>query len=597
MQKLVFSFVFILIVIALLGVTSRPAAAQQRIAETVIVTATASPVPFENLARDVTVLTREDIARIPALSAADLIRYVGGVEVWSRGPLGVQADFSLRGATFGQTLVLVNGMRINDVQSGHHNSDIPVAVEDIERIEVLHGPGSSLYGADAFGGTINVITRRRGEGRSVTVGGGSYDFFTGHAAAAVETPRLRQSVSASLDRTSGFTFARDFRNVGLSSQTTIGATNILIGYLDKDFGANGFYGASPSKEWTDQTLVAVDQDAKIGTWSLKANSSYRTHGDRFLWDVRHPGVLENLHRTHAIQAGVKAARAISNETSVTIGTELGYDWLRSSNLGDHTRARASAFGELQWKLNERVVIYPGLRVDTYRGIGTSANPSASASVWISPRVRVRPAVARAFRVPSFTELYYRDPNHEARSSLTPEQAWGIDVGIDWLATSKWYASVAPFRRWERDVIDWVRPSATVKWQTTNVRRVDTSGVELALRRFVAAGGLVDVHYTFVDADAQQIGLLSKYVQDYARHSFGWKMSFALPGRLEMGHRLDYRRRVDGRRYWVLDARISQQLRGVRLFVEGWNLLDRKYQEVLGVDMPPRWLSAGVQIAR
>ena len=125
-----------------------------------VVTAATTPVELGTVTRTLTVITREQIEALPAHSIADVLRLVASVDVRARGVRGVQTDFAVRGANFGQMLVLVDGVRMNDAQSGHHNGDIPVALDDVERIEILHGPGSALFGADAFGGTVNVITRR-----------------------------------------------------------------------------------------------------------------------------------------------------------------------------------------------------------------------------------------------------------------------------------------------------------------------------------------------------------------------------------------------------------------------------------------------------
>ena len=149
---------------------------QDSLRETVVVTAYSSPVAFERLARGVTVINHEQIRRLPVQSVADLLRYVASIDVRSRSPLGVQTDFSARGAGFGQNLVLINGLRINDSQSGHHNGDLPVTLSDVERVEILHGTGSSVYGADAFGVTINVVTRRDGESQ-VRISAGEYGYI------------------------------------------------------------------------------------------------------------------------------------------------------------------------------------------------------------------------------------------------------------------------------------------------------------------------------------------------------------------------------------------------------------------------------------
>ena len=140
----------------LLAVAASPAAAQSSVpppvAETVVVTGGALPIAFRELPRTVRVVTRDEIANLPVGTVTDLIRLVASADVRARGPRGIQADFSVRGAGFGQVLVLVDGVRVNNAQTGHHNSDLPVTLDDIERVEILLGPGSSAFGADAFGG-------------------------------------------------------------------------------------------------------------------------------------------------------------------------------------------------------------------------------------------------------------------------------------------------------------------------------------------------------------------------------------------------------------------------------------------------------------
>src|SRR5688572_18321283 len=117
-----------------------PATAQDVYRQTVVVTAATTPLELANTARAVTVISREEIAALPVSSVADVLRLVASVDVRARGVRGIQSDFAIRGAGFGQMLVLVDGVRLNDAQSGHHNGDIPVPLDSVERIEVLHGP-------------------------------------------------------------------------------------------------------------------------------------------------------------------------------------------------------------------------------------------------------------------------------------------------------------------------------------------------------------------------------------------------------------------------------------------------------------------------
>src|SRR5690606_39868569 len=141
-----------------------------------------------------TVITREQIAQLPVNTVTDVLRLVASIDVRARGERGVQTDFSIRGAHFGQMLMLVDGVRLNDPQSGHHNGDIPVPLDAVERIEILLGPGSSLFGADAFGGTVHVITRRAHEAPRVGLHGGSFDAAGARAHASVAGRRVTQTV-------------------------------------------------------------------------------------------------------------------------------------------------------------------------------------------------------------------------------------------------------------------------------------------------------------------------------------------------------------------------------------------------------------------
>src|SRR4029079_12879131 len=167
------------------------------------------------------------------------------------------------------------GVRLNDAQSGHHNGDIPVPLDAVERIEVLYGPGSSLFGADAFGGTVNVITRRVVESPSLVVQGGSFGLASGRGQAGFERGAVRESLAVSADRSSGFMYDRDFRTTIVRSNTALGsATNLSLSLLSKEFGANNFYGGNaPSREWTNQTLVAADHRfADVAGWGTTASA-------------------------------------------------------------------------------------------------------------------------------------------------------------------------------------------------------------------------------------------------------------------------------------------------------------------------------------
>src|SRR5260370_9666215 len=194
----------------------------------------------------------------------DFLRLDPSIDIRERAPNGLQADISIRGGTFGQTLILVDGQRMNDAQSGHHNMDIPLPLEAISRIEVLRGSGSTLYGSDATGGVVNIITRRpeASEFRLRTALG-NFGVNQERGSLALVHGDLTEHLTFSRDFSSGFAPDRDYRNLSFTSLThlvsPLGASDVVLSYMDHPFGADGFYGAYNSWENTKTWFASIRQ--------------------------------------------------------------------------------------------------------------------------------------------------------------------------------------------------------------------------------------------------------------------------------------------------------------------------------------------------
>lgn len=585
---------------ALVFLTADLAAGQDTYRQTVVVTAAATPAELGTVSRSVTVITRDQIAALPLPSIADLLRLASSIDVRARGERGVQTDFSVRGAGFGQMLVLVDGIRINDAQSGHHNGDIPVPLDAIDRIEVMYGPGSSLFGADAFGGTINVITRHGTAPPTMTVGGGSFGSAQVRGQAGFGQDAVSEAVSGSFDRSGGFIDGRDFKTAMVRSRTGLGtATTLSVAYAWKEFGARNFYGAAAtgdafSREWTNQTLVSADHTFGMAAgWAVTGNASYRTHGDEFQFT---PGSASSIHRTHEALGTVAASRRIAHGGTVTLGGDGGSTWIRSNNLGDHSLQRISGFGEWRQPAGARTQFDASLRFDDYSEFGSSWSPSAGVSWWGTQRVRLRASGGHAFRVPTFTERYYSDRNHLARPEVGPERSWAGEGGVDIFPGADWLVQATAFTRSDHDVIDWLcanftcgTPAATERWHTYNVRDVDTTGAEFSIRRTFGNGAFVQAGYTGLTVKAPAITQMSKYVLDYTPRSFAAAGLLPIGAGVRVAPRVEVRRRVrttGTSDYMLLDARVSRPFGDVyELAIDGTNLFDVEYEEVAGVPMP------------
>ncbi len=279
--------------------------------------------------------------------------------------------------------------------------------------------------------------------------------------------------------------------------------------------------------------------------------------------------------------------------SLAVGATAGGDRVRSSNLGNHDYTRVSGFAELQVPVATRSTLQTGLRVDDYSTFGHSVSPTASVVTSFTSSLRARASAGHAFRIPTFTELYYSDPNTLGREDLRAERGWTLDGGLDW-ARDRWSASMSVFRRWDKDVIDFVRPDAGQRFQATNVRDVTATGVEASVARRWARA-LVRVSYAGLRVDAPDLTMESRYVLEYARHQAGVSVTTPLAAGVRLAVNVDHRLRRDGQNYALVGTRVSRTFGRVDVFVDGSNLFDVEYREIAGVAMPGRWISGGITV--
>ena len=274
--------------------------------ETVVVTGTFEPLSLDEMDRAIRVLPAREHSLV-LNSLVDLLQLDPSLDLRERAPGGVQADLSIRGSSFGQTLVLLNGMRLNDVQSGHHNMDIPVPLDSVSRVEILRGSGSTMYGSDAAGGVVNIITAppESAEVRLRTAVG-NFGINQQRGSLAGTFGKLSEQLTFARDFSTGFEPDRDYRNLQLASATHLasafGGTNLTLAYMDHPFGADQFYGNYNSWENTKTWFAGVQQDLGEHTSSSFA---YRRHSDLFVLYRDRPEIFTNHHSDESYQADVR----------------------------------------------------------------------------------------------------------------------------------------------------------------------------------------------------------------------------------------------------------------------------------------------------
>jgi len=592
------------------GMGTLGAAAQQSaqkippVRTTVIVLGSASPVTLGETARSVDVLDTQ-AHPLAFNNVEQYLRTDSSVQINARGAGGYPADISIRGTSFEQTLVLLDGFRVNDAQTGHNNLDLPVPLAAMTDIEVLHGAGSTLYGADALGGVVDFVTRRPAE-KSFWVSGGGGSFgenqqtFVGNYA----TRKWAEQLAGHREFSSGFMYDRDFRHETLSSETwlksPLGTTDVLLGGADTPFGANNFYGNYPSWERTKVWFASIRQDLGAKT---DAAFAYRRHTDNYILIRDDPSVYANNHISTSWQAIARRKTVWNKGDGLYYGLDFDGDAIDSNNLGRHARNWGAGYADLDLRRWKRATVSVGAREEILSGGYDVFSPQAAGAYWVLPRLKVWALAGYGFRLPTYTDLYYSDPTTVGNANLKPESAWDTEGGFDWFPRSSLAVSVTGFYSPQKNFIDYVRTSPTALWHATNLDGFSFAGTEASLmwranaRMWrMNASQQVNVSWTWL-ASAQSVlnGEQSEYVFNYPVNNavFNW---FASVGKVvTIDNRVLVEQRYQQTAYPVWDLSLTHAIGRVQPFLQATNLSNTGYDEIPNVPMPGRGFIGGVKI--
>ncbi len=595
--------------------------------EPLVVTASRIPVELDKLTRSVEVIDREALDALPVHSLQDVLEYALGVDVRRRGPHGVQGDVSIRGGSFDQTLILVDGFKVSDPQTGHHNLDLPLNLADIERIEILRGPGSRVYGPGAFSGAINIITRDAG-GTGAGLGGaiGENSFSEGEASVSFPALGIANRLSYGRSESAGYLENTGFAINNLAWNAAIPAgpekIQLTLGRTEKEFGANGFYSASFPWQWeaTETTFFGARSGFDLGGTRIEPRVYWRRHEDDFILDRTRPDWYRNLHTTDTYGAEFQSTFESAFGVTAT-GGEIGREEIESESLGDHGRTRGGIFVEHRMDLGSRLTLAGGAFAYHYTDWGWEIWPGLDAGFVLGEHSSLYASVERSFRVPTYTELYYDSPANVGNPDLQPEEAWTYEGGMKW-QSGVLEGGAALFRREGQNLIDWTRAAEDEPWQVRNVAEMNTNGLEASLAllprrvRETCPVGRVRVSFACLDPDRAENQLESKYVYNHLERQLildlGHDWSFVAPrggrlsgilGRLNQSWLLRSEDRAGEESYVLVDTRISWRasvdrlspLSRLEFFIEGTNLFDTEYREADSIPMPGRWIIGGVKI--
>ncbi len=616
-----------------------------------------SQASVSQIPRTLQIITYRDIHEKNIESLDDLLESIAGIDIRTRGSKGVQSDMSIRGGNFDQVLILLNGIPINNPQTGHHALDLPVDVSMIEKVEILEGASGQSFGVNAYSGVINIITKNpQRNNAKVGLKTGSYAYLKTDWNLSHSTGKVAIFNGLSYQRSKGYLTKDSINNTDFYSikdfldikiETKNHPVNIQVGYHQKDFGANSFYTSKYPWQYEKTKGFTGSISQKYGhkvEWEPYLD--YRLHFDEFQLfreSVYHyqngyyvsgkdtaqyaPGYYykgHNYHKTQNISGGIKGVfQSKYGETNLHLNVKEEQIW--SNVLG-------KTLDEPIEKKDGRIYTKSDNRFYTSLGINQmkkwkNYNAGAGIHFLYNEKYKLYPSggfffnhhknewiqyisVNSAVRLPTFTDLYYQGPSNLGNPDLKPEQSVTYESGAKY--KSKDFAgNFSLFYRKGINTIDWIKTDPNEKWQTQNLTDLNTLGIEFSgIKKFKPESFIqkINVSYAYLHMNkTEKPGLISKYALDYLKHKltaeiqhrffYDVKANWQFIYKDRQGQYLDYINNhyqlFRYEPYFLTNIKLTKQYKNTRFELNIENLFDIEYRDLSYIKMPGRWIIIGL----
>ncbi|MCI1647626.1 MAG: TonB-dependent receptor [Bacteroides sp.] len=632
-EKLVLvAMILLQVIIPVRAQTVQDTTRQIRLDE-VMVTAAKVEVPINQTAKFVTVITKDQIAAAPVQSIQELLAYAANVDVIQRGGHGVQADVSIRGGTFDENAVLLNGINVSNAQTGHYSFDFPINLSDIERIEIIHGPAALIYGSSAFSGGINIITKKEvSERLYAKLEGGMHQMGGVELRGTSKVGITTNSMSFGYSSSGGYIANSDYDIYNALWQTRFhlkkdSKLDLQLGYNNRHYGANTFYSAKYPNQYERISNYLGSLKGEFGS-ALKVIPIlfWDRHYDQFDL-IKNTDTGRNYHRNDTYGGNlIFLYQSVLGTTS--LGGELRREDIMSSLLGKplsepHGKykmydSRTNTSVTLEHTVNwNRFVVSAGvlLNHNTLLSGEYKFFPSVSVTYKTDDYFSISSSWSKSTRMPTFTDLYYTTETHNGNEGLKPERSESVDLAFKY-NTSRVRAYLTGFLQWGRDMIDWVKddPSET-KWSSWNLSTLNTQGLEMgvdfSMGQFLPLLGnssRLALDYTCMHSKHDAKNLISIYALNYLRDKFTVRFTHPIWKGLSAGWYFRYQKRMGTYERYVdlkkvgdepypafstLDLNLNYTCKDLLFSLNLNNLYDTHYFDLGNVPQAGFWLSGSV----
>jgi len=582
----------------------------------VVVTATRTEIEISDVPQSVSVITKEEIMNSPDRTIPEVIQRSAGVLITNNGPMGSLTTANIRGSEAGQVLVMIDGRRINNAQNGQFDlSTLPLTKDEIERIEVLRGSASALYGADAMGGVINIITKsptKEPYARLSSSFGrfGTQEYSLSHR---WKPGPLGYGLFASRGKSEGYRPNSDYDSWVLGGELNYdlpwkGELKVSARNIQKEIGVPGTITFSDPDDRQKDNLTQLDLNYrdKIGS-AVALNFRGWQNIDRQTYEPGNQGPNSGapfLHKNYSTGGDLQVNSAIGKAHLLTGGLEAIGDRVDSTATGVHQATRGALYLQDEIEVARPLTATLGLRYDYHSTYQDQINPRAGLLLRTPGEIHIRASVARSYRAPTFNDLYWpADAFVAGNPNLQPEKAWSYELGGEKKFGDFALFKVAAFYRDVTDLIHWA-PGTDFVWRPSNIQTAHIWGGETELVFYPWKGLAIPLNYSYLYPRDESTG---EPITNKPRHIVNagveYVTPFGLKANLKGRYVQNYVNDIStlNRDYFVADVRLSyefkvyQKLKGEG-FVSLTNIFDREYQINEGYPMPPQSLNGGVSIA-
>jgi vitamin B12 transporter len=566
--------------------------------EEILITSGRAERTLDATAAETTVITGDDIAKMHISTIPELLNTISGINLAERGTPGSQADISIRGSSFEGVLVLINGIRAHDPQTGHFAMDIPVNLSTVEKVEVMAGGGSSIYGASASGGVINIVTKNASNEVRGTTGFGTF----GSRKADISFSRGKSEKNFFLGlhggRSDGYMPGTDLDNMGINAGGSFSSKALMVrwngGYMNKRFGAANFYAPYQSFEKTATFQGGINAGYMMSDKRMvRFRIGSRGHGDDFILIRNRPEFYRNTHYNRSYSLAAEYLANPHEMLSITAGVESERMGITSPGLGNHSDYNHAMYGQLTSRIKKSLISF-SMRFDTNSRKESIVSPGIGITVPFDDNKRFRFRTEKSFRSPTYTELYYNSPSNYGNPSLKSQHSLSMEAGFD-IIKNKSIFGLTGFARRSTNIIDWVRYPEGITWFAANHGRLLTAGIEMKYNISIWQSWNIRINSSLLRQNVSNTkGSESKYILNPVERSVVAVFSGPVFAGFKGTFFTRYEKLQLGRSRSPVAVRISRQFNDMKMKLSFSNLFNEKYEELPGLKAPGRWLNLEVE---